>query len=326
MFDDNRYFALASSQLFPTYETLPCPISIDDGALVLAEAAYNHYLQGALHAALADYSEGIKRYPEQPFFYACRSLVNELLEDTEGAFYDYQVAKKLDFNFHTFLEWIEEGGGRPDKTIKGFTDVNAVLTAALEATQDFDYKYAIALYTYAIREFSVRPDIYVYRGVLYMYLLRYDLALDDFNVVLDDAPAHFQALLSRGKLYEAIREDEHALADFNNAIATEPGISVGYEERGSFFCRKKAYAEALKDYTTLVTLSPDDFYVYTLRADLLEQMECWEDALNDYSKAITLNPYYSDLYNYRAHIKEKLGDEDGAAEDRKLYIEIENED
>lgn len=325
--NNNRYFVLASAQLFP-FSTAAAAYNVSgDEALMLARSAFELVAEGKLAEAIVVYTQGIEAYPEQAFFHACRSLLNEKLEDQEGAFYDYQVAKSIDFNYHIYLEWREN---KPETATAdpaiGFTDLQSLLGAALESTQRFDYKHALDLYGQALVAFEESADLFVYRGALQMRLLRYDLAVADFEAALHMDPTHVQAQLSLAKFYKAIYEQEAALEAFNKAVLLAPENSVIYEERGNFLQNQKAYTEALADYDTLVSLLPDDFYVYAIRADLLGKMERWDAALLDYSKAIQLNPYYSDLYTYRAEVKEKLGDPDGAAADRRKYEEIEAED
>jgi len=321
----NRYFQLASSQRFPLQDMVSTEIDLNDEALNIAQQAQQAYLSSNREEALKLYSEGIVQFPDQPFFHACRSLLNQEMGDEEGAFYDYQVAKGLDFNYHIFLEWLENRS-LTQKKVSAYNQLKKLLEDALEATQQFDYKYALALYTYAVNKFSGDADVLVYRGALYMRLLCYDKALADFEEALYLSPAHFQALLSRAKLFEAIRENDRAKADFDKAAQLQPENSLIYEERGNFLINIQDYPNAIADFDKLIALLPEDFYVFALRADLREKMESWEEALADYTKAIELNPYYSDLYAYRASIKERLGDMDGAMADRKLYEEMENED
>jgi len=325
--DNNRYFMLASAQLFPFSTASTDYEGTNDEALKLARSAFELVVQGKLQEAIAMYTQGIEAYPEQAFFHACRSLLNEQLEDQEGAFYDYQVAKSIDFNYHIYLEWREN---RPDSAevdpAIGFSDLQSILEAALEATQQFDYEHALTLYAQALTSFGGSADLFVYRGALQMRLLRYDLAVTDFESALLMDPAHVQAQLSLAKFYQAIHEQEAAREAFDKAVRLSPESSVIYEERGNFLQEHGAHTEALADYDMLVSLLPDDFYVYAIRADLLGKMEKWDAALSDYSKAIQLNPYYSDLYTYRAEVKEKLGDNDGAAADRRKYEEIEAEE
>src|SRR5690606_41323998 len=106
---DNRYFILASAQLFPLTTLEPVTMQVADAAFAAGKQAFKSFKDGELSVALERYTAAIQRFPDQPFFYACRSILNNLLDDDEGAFYDYQVAKSLDFNYQAFLEWTENG-------------------------------------------------------------------------------------------------------------------------------------------------------------------------------------------------------------------------
>lgn len=322
---DNRYFILASAQLFPLTTVKPVTMKVVDAAFVAAEQAYTSFKDGELSDARELYTAAIQRFPDQPFFYACRSILNNLLGDDEGAFYDYQVAKSLDFNYQAFLEWTENS---PEAaTFPGeVTELKPLLAAALEATQQFDYEQALKLYAQAREAYPAETDVLVYQAALHMRLLRYDCAGDALDQAIAMDPNHFQAYLFRAKLFKAVREYDRAKADFDKAVSLQPASSMLYEERGGFLMDIKRYEEALMDFDELVKLLPEDFYVYALRADLFEKIENWEKAIEDYSTAISLNPYYSDLYAYRAEMKDRVGDTTGAAEDRRMFAELEKED
>ncbi|TYR32171.1 hypothetical protein FXV77_20150 [Sphingobacterium phlebotomi] len=322
---NNRYFLLASTQLFPLNFLKPIVMEAEDAALIAARDAFIAYREGQSEIALEKYTVAIQQFPDQPFFYACRSILNMALGDEEGAFYDYQVAKGLDFNYQAFLEWVEN---RPVEEVPlgTHTDLKNLLSDALEATQQFDYEYTLKLYAYAQEKYPEDVDVLVYRGALHIRLLRYDSALSDLNQAITMSPMHFQAYLFRAKLFKAVQEHKEAKENFAKAAEIQPDAAVIYEERGGFLVDLKSYEEALLDFNKLVSLLPEDFYVYALRADLFEKMENWKAALYDYSKAIALNPYYSDLYAYRANMKDRLGDTTGAAEDRRVFEELEKED
>ncbi|PRD56430.1 tetratricopeptide repeat protein [Sphingobacterium gobiense] len=322
---NNRYFLLASAQLFPLSFLKPAETMTDDPALALAREAFTAYRNGQLEEAREQYTAGIQQFSDQPFFYACRSLLNMALGDEEGAFYDSQVAKSLDFNYQAFLEWVEN---RPIEAIflGSSIELQQILAGALEITQQFDYERALKIYAYGRENYPNSVELLVSRGALYIWLLRYDKALSDLNQAISLDPAYAQAYLLRAKLLKGIREHEKAKADFDTSVEIQPDASIVYEERGGFFVDLKLYDEALVDFNKLVSLLPEDFYVHALRADLFEKMGNWKAALHDYSKAIALNPYYSDLYAYRADMKDRLGDIAGAAQDRQMFEELEKED
>lgn len=321
---NNLYFQLASAQLFPIPSAIDRGLYPDVAAVRLAREAWTHYKAGDLAAAREIYNQGIRDYPDQAFFYACRSILNNLEDDAEGAFYDYKVAKDLDFNYHIFLEWLDNALETPDFA-GTYGDEKDLMNAALESVQQFDYMQAISMYSYGVDKFSYSFDVLIYRGAMYMRLLRYDAALSDFNVACERSSDSYHAFLSRAKLYMVIRETELARRDFDKAVELGPKESMAYEERAEFLIAQGDYESALQDFTNLIVQLPEDFYVFTLRADLYEKLERWQEARDDYDRAIELNPYYSDLYSYRAAIKERLGDLAGAQEDRRKFEELELE-
>src|SRR5690606_31281011 len=239
---NNRYFLLASAQLFPLPFLDPVDTTIDDPALASAQEAFSSFRNGRPEVALEQYTEAIQRFPDQPFFYACRSILNMALSEEEVAFYDYQVAKGLDFNYQAFLEWVEN---RPSEEtpLERNTELKQLLSAALETTQQFDYEHTLKLYAYAHGKYPEDVDVLVYRGALHIRLLRYDRALTDLNQAISMNPTHFQAYLFRAKLFKAIQEHEKAKEDFDKAIEIQPEAGVIYEERGGFLVDLKYYEE-----------------------------------------------------------------------------------
>lgn len=330
--ENNPYFYLASSQLFP-YSTVQKTTVEDNNLLSLAAQALALIANQDNARALEVYTSAIEEYPQYPFFYACRSLLNQALGDEEGAFYDYQVAKKLDFNYHIFLEWQENKGAmllapeleELNLSLQHHSDqAQPFINRAMLWAQHFDYERAIADYKSAL-SLDDNPEIRVSMAAIYMRMLRYDSALEQLNLAITQQEQLSIAYLYRAKLYIAIHEYPAALADFEKALQLTPDSTEVLEERAAYFERIKDWENAIADYSRVITLNPTDFYCYVLRADALEYTGAWQEAIADYDEAIRLNPHYSDLYQYRGELKEKLGDTAGAAQDFEKYEELEDE-
>ncbi|WP_270090064.1 tetratricopeptide repeat protein [Sphingobacterium sp. SYP-B4668] len=336
----NVSFVLSSLYLFPSPENKrEYGVSIAvPRAVSLAVSAINLYTADQIEEAQAVYSQAIEAYPEEPFFYACRSLLNTALGDDEGAFYDYQVAKKLDFNYYSFMEWIEQREFEKEHLANSehLSDLNALVhkepanvshlvNRALEKVYAFAYWGALDDYTLAISLNPTLAELYVYRAALQTRLLRYDDALFDYNKSIELDSTHFNAYIYRAKLYAAIREYDLALQDLYRAENLQSNEIPVFEERATIYQKIGNLAMAEQDFDRWISIAKEDFYPYTLRAELLEKMENWDGALADYDMAIHLNPYYSDLYQYRAQIKEKLGDKTGAQLDFQKFEELEQE-
>lgn len=332
MNEKNPYLYLPSSQLFP-YTTVQKTAREENSLLAIAEQTLALIDAGDSTEALKLYTSAIEQYPKYPFFYACRSLLNQILGDEEGAFYDYQVAKKLDFNYHIFLEWQENKDSMllaPEleelnqEIQNDASHVQTFINRAMLWVQHFDYELAIADYKRAL-VLSDNPEVRVSKAAVYMRMLRYDKALEQLNLALGQNRQLHTAYLYRAKLYVAIHEGEAALSDFEKALQLVSESTEVLEERASYYERIEDWQAAIADYTKVIALNPTDFYCYVMRADMLEHTGAWQEAIADYDEAIRLNPYYSDLYRYRGEIKEKLGDDAGAAKDFEKYRELEEE-
>lgn len=329
----NPYYLLANSQLFPLPNLQIEEIESSSAEVELALEAAKAYKAGDLSTALEHYTKAIDLFPEQPFFYACRSLLNRQLGDDEGSFYDYQVAKRLDFNYHHFLEWKENEGEMAESAEllelneqlrKGSLDKQLYINRAMLHVQHYCYQEAIDDFSTA---FALHDNIeyLISSAAVYMRMLRYDEALEHLNMAIGDQTDLLDAYLYRGKLYAAIHENEPAERDLDHCIAQEPTHAMYYEERAGFHEKNGQLHKAIIDYSRLVQLDPEDFFPYVMRADLYEKTDQLALALLDYDKAIALNPYYSDLYQYRAELREKNGDTLGANLDMQKYEELENE-
>ena len=320
------------------------PVALFEEAIDLTDhaLAYSYlglyYLKIATYdKAIATFTNAIEHFPEEPFFYASRCLIYRQIEEDEGAFYDYQIAKRLDFNYHSVLEWqenqaeltyfeaenlvIQELESKSQQLSKD--EINSL---GLEYVHSYSYLKAINLYSWAIvNSESSDSNLFVFRGSLYLKLTCFELALSDFNQAIALDKNRAAAYIFRAKVFESYRNYQSALQDYAQAEEIDGNSSIVYEERASLFERLGNFKEALLDFDRLVSLNPEDFYVYSLRADLNEKLENFTQALADYSKAIDLNPYYSDLYSYRAAIREKLGDAVGARADLDKFNELEDE-
>lgn len=320
------------------------PVALLEQAIAQTHHALAYSYLGLYYFKIADYdkaittfTDAIEHYEEEPFFYASRCLVYRLIDEDEGAFYDYQIAKRLDFNYHSVLEWqenqaeltyfeaenlvIQELESKPKQLSSD--EINSL---GLEYVHSYSYLKAIDLYSSAIAASGGKDsNLFVFRGSLYLKLTCFELALSDFNqaIALDENKS--AAYIFRAKVFESYRDSQSALLDYAKAEEIDADSSIVYEERASLFERLGLLKEALMDFDRLVVLNPEDFYVYSLRADLNEKLEDLPGALADYSRAIDLNPYYSDLYSYRAAIREKLGDPIGAKADLDKFNELEDE-
>lgn len=330
--NNNLFYTLAETQCFPFLKQ-GSVVADSKQAILLAQQAQALVAEHKFAEAVNIYTNAIATYEDQPFFYACRSMVHSALGDDESAFYDYQVAKRIDFNYHNFLEWWENRGTMEEAhelkeisnlIIKHPADPQQYINRALLQVQHFNYEEAVIDYSTAY-ELSGNLEILVSRAAVYLRMLRYDRALADLNEVLEKHGTYVSAYLLRAKLFTSVREYDLAKVDFEAAISLDPADETIFEQRAQFFEQLEDWESAIADYSIVIRQHTDDFFGYVMRADLYEKIGKFDLAIADYDKAIALNPYYSDLYQYRGDLKERTGDKLGAEADFQKFEELEKE-
>ncbi len=330
MKENNPLFYLPSSQLYPA-SIASGTIYSSDELLEKVKLAKHYVNNNHLQQALDLYNLLIEKNIKNPFLFACRSLLKLQMNEDEGAFYDYQVAKQLDFNYHHVLEWISHVGQMEESSellnliAHESEEEQYYINRATVYVEHYEYEKAIQDFTQAYF-IGNNPIVLISRGAIYMRMTRYDMALLDFNKALKQDDSQVQGYIFRAKLYLSLHEFVLAELDFGKAISLSPMEVIGYEERAQFYESLQQYEQAIADYSKMISLEESDFYGYVLRADLLNKLDKKVEALADYDKAITLNPYYSDLYQYRGEIRQALGDEKGAQEDFSKFRELEDEE
>ena len=66
------------------------------------------------------------------------------------------------------------------------------------------------------------------RGLFYLHVRQYDIAIADFTAVLNGNPDYLFAVYNRGLAYQGKGEYDKAIADFDKAIRLSPTFSLPY--------------------------------------------------------------------------------------------------
>lgn len=187
----------------------------------------------------------------------------------------------------------------------------------------------IADCTEALRFLPQHPMAHANRGIAYLKLEKYSLAIEDFRIALNTNPLdgnlhrmkaychykleqydqavlhysgcirfwHDQALAHdmRGVCYFCLHEFENALADFNESIRLKPDRPAAYTNRGILYTRRGEYENALADHNRALSFQemPSFFsnrgLVYLMQHDL-------DRAMADCEKALALDAHFADAY------------------------------
>jgi WD40 repeat protein/tetratricopeptide (TPR) repeat protein len=150
------------------------------------------------------------------------------------------------------------------------------------------------------------------RGNIYYQWNRVDLALADFDRLVQLVPDRYLPFDERGKVYRKKREYARAAADFGKAIELEPRIPKLYDHRGEALYRAGDVAGAEKDFAEAIRLRYDFFSAHYHYACMLFDSGRYEEALRRWETLLQLEPEESQALAGKAISLEALGKKDEA--------------
>ena len=107
------------------------------------------------------------------------------------------------------------------------------------------------------------PSVYVTLGLLHENLGKYDLALQEFQKVLDINPRDADALIGMAGVYEQMNRLPEAEATYKRATALRPDYWDGYRALAEFYSRQKRVQDSIAQYRRIIELTPDNPEAYS---------------------------------------------------------------
>ena len=151
----------------------------------------------------------------------------------------------------------------------------------------------------------------------------YREAIARFDRAIGIQPELAEAYLERGIAHRFLGETEPALADLDKALALDPGLAAAYTERGGIYRERGDLQKAIEELSASIrTQGTTDGYYQ--RGQVYEVLGQHQKAIEDYDQAVAQRRESPFVYRARALAKDKLGDADGAQQDRATADRIES--
>jgi len=199
-------------------------------------------------------------------------------------------------------------------------------------------------------------DVFVKRGMCYLFTNQLELAENDFTQALNYNPKNVDAYNGRGLAYENMSESKKALEDYSQAIKYNSKFTEAYINRGHIYSKNSEYEKSINDFSTAIQLDSKNPASYFGRAKVHYKMKFFDKSMNDfntaiakglinpevyyekgncyfrkkdlknaikdYTEALKINPKYLDALNNRAIAYEQIGNTIRAEEDRIRISDI----
>ena len=192
---------------------------------------------------------------------------------------------------------------------------------------------SIENYSKMIEETDDNSVLYFGRGIDFMLIQDYAIAIEDFDRAISKDPqftlAYFARALARTKQIESnpnIQDSDIRLEETSNRMKlplvrdkkTIDGKSVVPE------VSKKTleYDVVLRDYEKVINLDPSFIFAYYNRAEILSIQKDYRGAISNYTEAINLEPQFAEAYFNRGLAKLAVGETVSGLDDLRKSGEL----
>jgi len=217
----------------------------------------------------------------------------------------------------------------PTPTLTPTPDVEALFQAKLDESSPYfdegDWQKAINTLQSAI---EIDPDndkvykAYNGLGLAYDHMGELDLAITNFDQVIELNPSFGDAYANRADVWKAKDEMEKAMADYAQAIELDPTVPRYFYNRATAYKKLGEMELAIADYDQAIELDPEFSYAYHNRANIYKDLGNYDQALADFDKALEYDPTDKLGFFNRALLHWQLNNITAANEDFGQIIEL----
>lgn len=162
---------------------------------------------------------------------------------------------------------------------------------------------------------ATNADALNYKGFILYKTHRYEQAIEVYQKLIEEKPAHFNAYGILGEIHEEQREYDKAIEYYTKQINISPN-SYLYMSRGYCHASMNHFEEARADYRKSIEMEPEEFNSYRNLANTYTYEEREEEALPYYEKALATEEGHAEMWCYTdyALALERMGNMDKAIE------------
>jgi tetratricopeptide (TPR) repeat protein len=169
-------------------------------------------------------------------------------------------------------------------------DIESYLNLGIAYYRMNDFNNALAVYNQLIQQHPQEGRSYYNRALVWMENKVYLTAISDYNQALTFSQRLENAELAeiyidRGIAYLFTQKPSKAMSDFSQAIALNPTSSRAYYNRGCTCYHQGQLENAMQDFNTVLSLDPLDAQAYLSRGKIYQQQALYAKALTDFNEA-----------------------------------------
>lgn len=275
---------------------------------------------------IEQFTKRIATNPKDADAYWKRGILEAAQKKFNLALTDYSIAIRIDSAkadyYYSFAdaEFLTGKTHEAQEAFEKCISLDPKNTAALLKLGEFflylkKYDDAIDMINRALKIDPYQAKAYFMKGIIYLEHQDTAKAISSMQTAVEQNPKYFNAYIQLGLLFSK-KHNPAAITYFNNAINAEPNNVEAYYDIGMFYQNMQDYDNAIKAYQNLLQVdSTYKFALYCLGTVYYIGKQDYKQSLAYYSRAIRSDSAYSLAYYGRGNCYEQLGQNDKAMND-----------
>ena len=223
-------------------------------------------------------------------------------------------------SYHRDLGNYQEALRLANKGVELDDNANARVQRGLILRQSGRADEAISDYTRAIELDRKNTQALVNRGNAYLDRRQFQLAINDYDLVLD-RERNPKAAVNRAIAYAQLGQFQKAEESFALGEKFHRNNPDLYLNRAIMYFQAQQLQQALADYQFYLSLVPDDHQIWNDMGIVYQNLNRHDKALECLNRAISIQPF-SDYYMVRARSYDAMGNSQAAQADRNTARQI----
>jgi tetratricopeptide (TPR) repeat protein len=187
-----------------------------------------------------------------------------------------------------------------------------------------DYEGAIDEFSKSLSLYK-NGNTYLKRGLIYITLDNYPLAIEDLNEAVKLLPSSAKAYFTRGVCLYEMKDYTKADEDLTRCIKLDSTNKSAFNYKAAIKFQENDLQGALENYDNVIRLDSSYKEAYTNRGMIRHYLKDYKGAVEDYDKALKLDPYNPTAYNNRGAAKIKVQDYKSAITDFDAALQLKDD-
>lgn len=213
-----------------------------------------------------------------------------------------EVAALLSGKSHSFFPWESDASDPPNDSPEDLYWAGKLVQIYGRGREE-----ALPYFEQAFEKDPQYADAYIEAAFCYMWLGRYDKAIDPLRNAIRVRPSDPRLYVDLGLACDWIGRHDDAIKPYKRAIQIDPDDAQTHYYLGNVYSTLQQRDEAIACYEEAIRLDPSDAHAYFALALEYSMLERYDEAIKTYKKQIRVSPTDGGAYRALASTCRRVG-------------------